>query len=283
MRFLHWFDEHREEFDALLFDIDGTLATGPRQLPGAAETLQYLRTHQIPYALLTNDGNNSRMEKSALIARSGLHIPAEEIISCADGLQEIARERNLTGVKVFALADLGTPSYVELAGMVSCTDLAEIDDCAAVVVGEGVYDWYRYIHGVMNFFRRHPDRLMLIPNPDSYWPGLPGGGVGIGAGGVARFILTILKEMGVEPEAIFIGKPFSGIYQHAQNVIAERFGITALRNERWIMVGDSLASDIRGANWLGMTSAVLLTGITSLEQAQNALPPLRPHHIFDSL
>ena len=45
----------RERFDAILFDIDGTLSSGVCPLPGARELLLLLEAEHFPYILLTND------------------------------------------------------------------------------------------------------------------------------------------------------------------------------------------------------------------------------------
>ena len=49
------------------------------------------------------------------------------------------------------------------------------------------------------------------------------------------------------------------------------------------MLGDSLASDVRGANRAGFTSALVLTGITTPEMAANADGEFRPGLIFNSI
>ena len=51
-----------------------------------------------------------------------------------------------------------------------------------------------------------------------------GGIFGIGAGGQARCIQLILKEMGVEIEPIYLGKPHAAIYEHTLYELERRFG-----------------------------------------------------------
>jgi ribonucleotide monophosphatase NagD (HAD superfamily) len=55
--------------------------------------------------------------------------------------------------------------------------------------------------------------------------------------------------------------------------LEQRTGLPlAAQPERILTLGDSLKSDIRGANRLGLTSALVLTGITS-EATLHGLPP----------
>jgi ribonucleotide monophosphatase NagD (HAD superfamily) len=64
----------------------------------------------------------------------------------------------------------------------------------------------------------------------------------------------------------------------------KRFGITdAIDYKEILMIGDSLNSDIRGANWLGMSSGLVMTGITTEQQVANAKNEFKPDFIFSSL
>ncbi len=283
MNFFDWFRERRDDYQAVLFDIDGTLATGPRPMPGAARMLEYLRAEGFPYYLLTNDGNHSKQEKCQLVARSGIRVEPDEIVSCSDALIEAARERGITGRRVFVLGDLGQPCYAEAAGLIPCRDADEIGDCAAVIAGEGRYDWYEHIQKAMNFLRRHPECPLIIPNPDSFWPGLPNGEFGIGAGGVGRFIAAILRDMGVPCEPVYLGKPYGGIFRHTIEVMKQRFGLSEVDPGRLIMVGDALFSDICGANRFGMATALVLTGVTTRPQLELSEGDFRPDFSFETL
>ena len=88
--------------------------------------------------------------------------------------------------------------------------------------------------------------------------------------------------MGVEIEPIYLGKPHAAIYEHTLYELERRFGVEP-EPECILMLGDSLASDVRGANRAGFTSALVLTGITTPEMAANADGELRPGLIFDSI
>lgn len=283
MKFLDFWRRHREAYQALLFDIDGTVATGRTPLPGAIELLAELRRDGTPFSALTNDGNNSPEEKSRILRSGGVDLAPAEIISCGAALDELVAERGWRGKTFFQLGDLGNPSYAEHAGLLVCRDEAKIDDCFGVLNGEAYYDWHNHMQAAINFFRRHPDRPYVVPNPDSYWPGKPGY-LGVGAGGQARFICGMLREMGVEIEPVYLGKPCAPIYEHALHTLARRFpAMGAPDCGRILMLGDSLASDIKGGKACGMQTGLLLTGITGLAAARNAADDRRPAFIFESL
>ena len=284
VKFIDYWHANRQRYQALLFDIDGTLSCGSHVLPGVRELLMELRAEQVPHCILTNDGNHSQAEKSAILAAGGLTVAPEEIVSCGSALGELVTARGWRDRMFFVLGLLGHPCYAERAGLRVCRDENRIDECFGVINGEDYYDWHNHMQAAINFFRRHPDRPLVVPNPDSYWPGSRPGWLGVGAGGQARFICGMLAEMGVDIQPIYLGKPYRPVYDAAVHLLRRRFPEAGeFDYGRILMLGDSLQSDIRGANNCGMVSALLLTGITSAAQAARAEGDCVPHLIFDTI
>ncbi len=268
---------------ALLFDIDGTLVSGRRAMPGAAETLAWLRDAGIPFLLLTNDSHHSPAEKNELLARAGVPAFADEIVSCSHALGDFVTGHKLAGSRVFIAGELGNPCYASAAGLVACREIEAIDDCAFVIAGEGYFDWHDTFEAVLNYFVRHPKRLLAVPNPDTYWPNAGTGQFGIGAGAQARFLTGILKEMRIQVEPVYFGKPYPPVYGYALRYLAERFALPGLRNSEVMMIGDSLRSDIAGARALGMPTGLVMTGITTPAILEAAPSELRPDRVFESV
>lgn len=284
MTFLEHYHEHRDSYRAMLFDIDGTLARGRQAAAGAIELLAELRGRKFPYLILTNDANHSVEEKSEILAAGGLDVPPSEIVSGGAVLRELVELNGWEGKRFFVLGQLGTPCFAELAGLEVCRDESRIDDCFGIINAEGYYNWHDHIQAAINFFRRHPYAPFVVPNPDSYWPGSAPGVVGVGAGGQARFICQLLSEMGIEVNPIYLGKPYRPIYDYTMHLLRRRYPeLAMLPYNKVLMLGDSLQSDIRGANQCGMVSGLLLTGITDLDEAARAVGECRPSLIFESI
>jgi hypothetical protein len=72
MKLIDFWREESVRFDAILFDIDGTLVYGPQPIPGAAEFLALLRRDGTPFFFLTNDGDHTRRQKSGFLNRAGM-------------------------------------------------------------------------------------------------------------------------------------------------------------------------------------------------------------------
>jgi len=284
MTFLEWWENENRNFEAILFDIDGTLVSGMHLLDGADVLLKQLRQQRFPFYLLTNDGNHSPQEKSVLVGRAGLKISPDEIVSCGMAIAHFVEHHNAAGQTFFVMGDLGKPCYAETAGLKVCRDVSQIHNCSGVIIGEGFYDWQKNINAVFNYFIRRPAMPLLVPNPDSYWPNGKNGEFGIGAGGKARFICGILEEMGITVKLEYFGKPYSAIYEYTVELLKKRFGLPGdISYSKILMLGDSLKSDIKGANILGMKSGLMLTGITTAAQALAAKAELKPDFIFKSI
>ena len=281
--FRTWWKENSSNYSAILFDIDGTLISGRHALPGTDELIKTLRNSQFPFCLLTNDGNNSTKEKSAILQRRGLDINEDEIISCGDALKPLAEKKQYITKKFYAMGELGTPDYAELAGIKVERNPKLIDTCEGVIIGEGTYNWQENITAVINYYIKNESRIMIVPNPDSYWPS-GNGEIGIGAGGKARFLCTILKEYGIKIKPNYLGKPYKPVYRCALQTLKERFDLPkTATGKRILMIGDSLLSDIKGANRAGFTSALVLTGISTVEHLEKASIATTPDHIFHQL
>ena len=291
---------NRSQFDALLFDIDGTIIDNGSTLPGAAELLNWMRSSNFPFLFLTNDGNHTVEYKTEYLNQAGLTIQSEEIVSCAHAIEDYAEETGLSNCHVFIMGDLGvsfnpfipnqnTPSSIpqskKQTTIFETRDLAALPDCDGVILGEGVYDWHSVISAVFNFFIKKPEAFLIVPNPDSYWPN-GDLGLGIGSGAIARFLQNLLREYGIEKDVTYLGKPHPLLFQRAFHVLRRQLGGNAGTNpERLLMVGDSLKADIQGANSADCRSALVLTGLTKPERLTEdcGRTGIRPWLVVDRL
>ena len=92
---------------------------------------------------------------------------------------------------------------------------------------------------------------MLCANPDSV--AIRGGVTGISAGAIA----LAYEQLG--GKAIYYGKPHLPVYRHCFELFAE------INPCEFVMLGDSLATDIKGANNAGIDSVFLKSGIHQQE------------------
>jgi HAD superfamily hydrolase (TIGR01450 family) len=274
-----WLEDHLDELEAIIFDIDGVLIVENSPMPGSEELLDKLRRKQFPISLLTNDSNVSVEGKSLSLQKCGLEIHPEEIVSCGDGLVEFVQKHRFQGKSFFVMGDFGTPCFGEKAGLVITRDLKNLPSCTGVIVGEDNYDWESVINSVVNYFIERPESVLVVPNPDEYYP-KTAGRIHIGAGGVARFMQKVLNRYGVSLEPVYLGKPYPSIFMHNHLQLEKKFGKTIDRRSV-LMIGDHLEADIRGANDFGYRSALLLSGLTNAEHVGKSR--VKPELLFRTL
>ena len=277
--FSNWFEQHKDEFDALVLDIDGVLLAAQTPLPGSGKFVQKLRDENFPFSLLTNDGNHSIEEKCRHLKNCGVEFKHEEITSCGHGLVEIANKFDLVGKLLFVMGDLGDPCYAKDAGLNVTRNIEDLPKCAGVIDGEKNYDWETVLNAIVNYFIADPAALLIVPNPDEYYP-IPNGEIEIASGATARFIQNVLRAHHIDIEPIYLGKPYAPIFEHNHSTLQGRLG-KPIEPGRVIMVGDSLDSDIRGANDFGYRSALMLTGIT--KPAMLKTSAVEPDFVFERL
>jgi len=276
--FYPWFMEHRDELDAVVFDVDGVLMRGDA-LPGAVKTVNHLRSEGVLLAILSNDGSHSAEERCRSLAKRGIEFHADEIVSSSDGLVELAADRRLKGEIFFVAGKLGQPCFAEGAGLRVTRNLSNLFDCRGVILGEEDYDWEETLNAIVNFFLSRPDGLLIVPNPDSHFM-TRAGGVMMAPGAITQLLVFVLSRCGVQLTPVFLGKPHQPIFRHLHANLAARAS-RSLSPARVLIVGDSLEADIRGGGDFGYRTALVLTGVTSGDAVRRS--EVKPSLIFEVL
>jgi len=277
--FRPWLQSHRDELDAIVFDVDGVLMTARHPTPGSGELIDRLRADDVPFALLTNDGCHSPEEKTELLRSCGMEFSPGDIVSASHGLVELAAERNWAGKQFFVMGYLGNPCYAERAGLRSTCDADALCECAGAIVGEKKYDWEEVITAVFNFLIAHSDAPLIVPNPDEYFPG-SSVSLHVASGAVGRFLQQLCRTYGHDVQPVYLGKPYAPIFLYNHHRIEKQLG-RQVAHERVMIVGDSLASDIRGGLDFGYRTALVLTGITPRHMLSRSLT--QPELVFETL
>ena len=275
MTLLDIYRENPERFKSYMFDIDGTLLLGNTPIPGAPEFLAVLRKDNVPFFFLTNNSTNTHEEIAERLTRAGVSARPDEIVSSSDPVPKYFRKVNTTG-KEWRYFLIGRQQ--EIPGVIRYeSDPAKIMECDGVIHNGGKYDWLTTMTAVVNFFIKFPEKPFLVSNPDILNPVKDG--FSICSNGQMELIVRLLRERGIEKERIHFGKPFEPIYREA----ISRLGENCIPDKSHLAVGDWLNSDIRGANRAGIGSCLVLTGLSSRRDAEEASFEFKPDLIVDRL
>lgn len=241
-----------------LIDMDGVLLRGRTIIPGADAFISRLQASGSEFLVLTNNPRYTPADLAHRLGTLGLEVPAERIFTSAQATARFLQSQKPGGT-AFVLGESGLTSAIHNAGYV-ITDI----NPDYVVLGEGSFDLelltkaIRLVSAGAHF---------IATNPDPSGPGE--GGTVPACGAMAAFIE---KASGVAP--YFVGKPNPLMMRTALNYLD-------VHSEDTVMIGDTMATDIKGGVESGMATILVLTGVTKREDV--ARYPFQPTEILDSV
>lgn len=248
-------------YSKLIVDLDGTLYRGSRALPDAVETMARLRG-ACEVLFLSNNCNQSADHLAQRLRRLGFEAHPHEIVSSITLMVQAVNELG-TGVRVAALSSGDLNAELERAGhcIVKPSQHAEV-----VIVGVDLNVNYAGLARVLDLVLS--GAILIGANADPTYPSetgaLPGAGAFVGA----------VQGMGFSPSRM-CGKPDPW----AMRTAFELRGFAP--DEKCLVIGDRLDSDVLGAQALGIDSALVLTGAST--QADIERLNIRPTYVAESL
>ena len=237
----------------ILFDLDGTVYLGEKEVPGAAKFINDLKPNGIRALYVTNRSNRSADVVCDHLRGYGIECEEDDIISTADaaalylkpGSYYAIGEENLfdTLNRHGFTYDDKAPDYVIVS-----FDREFNYDKLKTAVG--------FIYKGAKFVSTNPDHALKM-----YDDILPGTGA---------IVAAVEVGSGIKP--ITVGKPERIIF----DIAIERIGVN--RSEV-IAVGDNLLTDIPAGAAAGIRTALILTGMSKREDV--ATSPVEPTWIVD--
>jgi glycerol 3-phosphatase-2 len=241
-------------YDHLLLDLDGCVWVGQAPTPSAPEALAEVRAAGKTISFLTNGSDVSPEDYVRKLWSLGLKASLEEVVTVGAAIQHVLAER-LPGASAFVIGSPAIFRHVADAGarVVNGTDRAAE---AQVVVVAGHEDFnFRELRTATRAILAGAE--MLVAGRDRTFPAEHGPVPGTGA-------IVAALEYATERTARSVGKPDRQLFDTA---------LDRLEPGPALMVGDRLDSDLAGAAAAGLDGAIVLTGITTREQAEAASHP----------
>jgi 4-nitrophenyl phosphatase len=234
----------------LILDMDGVLWHGETAMPGLVEMFDTMRRLGINHVLATNNASKTVEQYTAKLARFGVTIEPERILTSSLATAGYLRRRYPMETPVYIVGDAGLRQAMADYGFqsVQLQELPEVGDSVeVVVVGLTRHLTYGDLAAATLFIRR--GAAFIGANPDRTYPSEYGELPGAGA------ILAFLEaSTGRTPTVI--GKPGTIMFDRALEQLNGRAAETA-------MVGDRIETDIVGARAAGLRTILLLSGVTT--------------------
>jgi 4-nitrophenyl phosphatase len=248
----------------LIIDMDGVLWRGDVPMPRLVEFFEGLRARGIRIVLATNNASKSGADFVAKLARMGVTVALEEVLTSPQATSAWLAT-HAPGARVYMIGEQGLRTELEALGTVVVNDDGPPFDATHVVVGIDRQLTYAKLVEACLLIRA--GARFIGTNPDLTFPGDRGIVPGNGS------ILTALR-VSTDVAPLIIGKPEPEMMVQA----LRRMGGTA---EDTAVLGDRLDTDILGGQRAGLTTVLVLSGVTSREQL--AHDPVQADYVFEDI
>ncbi len=254
-----------QHIKALILDMDGVLWRGAQSIGNLPAIFGRIRALGLDFMLASNNATSTVETFIQRLHAFGVRITPEQVMTSALVTAAYLQERFPEGSPLFVVGEAGLRDILQAHGFRLLDEETESPPPVAVVAAMDRDITYRRLARATTWIRRgapfigtNPDRT--YPTPQGLMPG-------------AGSLLAALEAASdVAPR--IMGKPHPEIYHRC----LERLHC---RPEEVIMVGDRIETDIHGAQRVGMRTALVLSGVTSPEQAAACDPT--PDWVVDDL
>lgn len=248
-----------------IFDLDGVIYIEETLLSGVKETLTFLRQRGDEVSFLSNNSTLNRDGFVKKLDRMGIRVTPEEIFSSSYlAAIYLSKNKHKRENRVFPIGEAGLFQELKKAGINITSRIEEID---YVVVGmDRKFNFEKLLLAHKAILK---GAKFIATNKDATYPVEKGTVPGAGA-------IVKALEASTHKKALLLGKPHS-------------FGLKIIMKSKGyqpkdtILVGDRLETDILAGKKLGITTILVLSGITNQEMLQKAPPSHLPDYVIHSL
>ncbi len=244
-------------FKTILLDMDGVIWRGYEPVLDIKALFDKIEEIGCQAYCVTNNATETVESYLGKLRKFGVDLTSDQIITSAEATASYLINHIDPGSYVYVVGEDGLKETISKYGFV-ITRNPDKDVPNAVVVGLDFKISYEKIYVAANLIR---DGVLFVgTNPDKTFPYMDG--VAPGGGSIISPV-----ESASGTASVMMGKPEKHLFELA----LARSGSSP---EETLMIGDRLETDILGAQQIGIKTALVLTGIASLQDAENWNPGL---------
>ncbi len=248
-----------KKLQCFLLDMDGTIYLGNSLLPGAKEFIEFMEKSGRKFLFFTNNPTKDAEQYQDKLNRLGIHVSKEHILTSGMATVEFLK-RNTSYKNLLTVAPPSFENELVRAGF----NLVQ-DNPDAVLISFDISLTYEKLRRATYWLLKGVP--YIATNPDLVCP--TENGPIPDCGSIARLLHAVTNR---EPR--YIGKPNPEMIEMALKILNMQPQSTA-------MVGDRLYTDMEMAYRAGVTSILVLSGETTLEQLN--LSEKKPDFVFPSV
>jgi 4-nitrophenyl phosphatase len=250
--------------DLVIFDLDGVIYRGSEPVAGAAGLVADLRGRGVRVAFATNNSMATRDEYAQRLGAMDIPAEASEIMT-STWATALHLGRHLPQIRhLLTVGARGLVDEFEAAGfVVHPSDEGAGAAVDAVIVGLDQQFDYRRLAAAVGAVR--DGALFVATSADARYP-VPGGFLP----GAGAMVAAVAASSGTTP--LIIGKPQAAMFE----TILREVGTGP---ETGVVIGDNADADMPAAARAGLASILVLTGVTSADEAGELEGERRPSAI----
>ncbi|MFP4642531.1 MAG: HAD-IIA family hydrolase [Dehalococcoidia bacterium] len=252
------------QIKGFLIDMDGVLYTGNEPMPGARDLISFLRRHEIPFLLLTNNSTLTPAQYVAKLRRLEIDVDEDKILTSAQAVAPYLHKVATPADEIYVIGEEGLLSALRKEGFT----LAKSGTQKVRFVVAGLDRHLTYQKLLEASLRIQQGAAFIGCNPDKTLP-LENEFVAPGNGAI---LAALEASTGVSP--LIIGKPEHTIFDLA----VSRLGIN---KEETAMISDRVETDIVGGRNAGLITILTLSHVTDQHELSGA--STTPDFTFDSV
>lgn len=247
-------------YKSIISDMDGVIYRGGQLIPGADVFVKRLQDNNIKFLFLTNNSEQTPLDLKLKLEGRGISgIQEENFITSAMATAMFLKEQ-IPNAKAYVIGGGGLINELYNVGF----SISESNPDYVVVGKTATFSFdmmkkaVRYIQNGAKFIGTNPD--VIDPTEDGIEPAC------------GALLAAIEKASGVKP--YIVGKPNALM----MTLATRKLGVHA---DDAVMIGDRMDTDIVGGMEAGMTTCLVLSGVTN--ETDLVKFPYNPDYIFSSV
>lgn len=230
-----------------LIDMDGVIYGGDIMIPGADEFVARLLREKIPFTFMTNNSQRTPLEVVRKLKKLGIEVTEKHVYTSAMATGKFIASQRPNG-SCYVLGEGGLLTSLHDNGLT----LVETDP-DFVVLGEGRNFTLEMVQKAVDMILAGAKFITTNRDPSPKKKGW--NNLGIAA-------TTAMIEEATGTKAFVVGKPGPVMMRSARKSIG-------LETADTVVIGDTMATDIRGGVQMGYKTILVLSGVSTREDLRN--------------
>lgn len=240
--------------------MDGVVYTGSKLISGAKEFVDRLQKGGHRFLFLTNNSYHTPRELRSRLLTMGIDVTEDHFYTSAMATASFLKVQRPNECSAYVIGGKGVLEELEKEGIA----ITHKNPDYVIIAETEEYDYAKIIEATLLI---QEGAKFIATNPDLTGPSSRGPVPACGA-----LVAPIEKVTGVKP--YFLGKPNPVMMFLAR----KKLGV---HSANCFMIGDRMDTDIVGGLESGMTSCLVLSGVTTIEIMRRF--PYQPDYVFNNL